>query len=148
MIKQFRDTHYFISDDGKVYSNYKNDMKELKPFKNHKGYLLVDIHQKTFSVHRLVAECFLENWNEKLQVNHKDLDKKNNNVDNLEMVTNKENQHHYFKSKFGEEWKPMDEKELKNYHKTEKQKEYRKKYRLEHKEKQKEYMKTYVKRNK
>jgi hypothetical protein len=52
-------------------------------------------------IHRLVAELFVEkpkeyqpNWD----VNHKDLDKENNNWDNLEWITHKENMHHYLKS--------------------------------------------------
>ena len=45
-------------------------------------------------VHRLVAEMFLENFSEDLVVNHKDCDKLNNNLYNLEMVTIKENTRH------------------------------------------------------
>jgi hypothetical protein len=40
--------------------------------------------------HRLVAELFLPDYSEDLVVNHKDCNKLNNNVDNLEMVTIKE----------------------------------------------------------
>ena len=49
---------------------------------------------KRISIHRIVARVFLKNYDEKLQVNHKDGNKLNNNVDNLEMVTASENQIH------------------------------------------------------
>lgn len=59
------------------------------------GYRQVSLKRnsksKTFRVHRLVANAFLENNDNKPQVNHKDEDKHNNNVKNLEWVTIKEN---------------------------------------------------------
>jgi len=51
------------------------------------------------SIYRLVAKHFLNNYSIKLEVNHKDLKKSNNNFLNLEMVTRLENQRHYAKSK-------------------------------------------------
>lgn len=46
---------------------------------------------KTHRVHRLVAENFIDNPNNLPAVNHKDNDRKNNNFDNLEWVSNREN---------------------------------------------------------
>lgn len=60
-----------------------------------KGYFLVSLSkdgkQKTRRIHRLVAEMFIPNPNNYPQVNHKDEDKRNNKVDNLEWCTNKYN---------------------------------------------------------
>ena len=61
------------------------------------------------SLHRIVAEAFLDTWNSDLVVNHKDGDKHNNSVDNLEMVTYKENTQHFLTNDCfidaREEWK-------------------------------------------
>lgn len=78
---------YQVSSLGRV----KSKRKILKAINGE--YLKVGLSkngiQKTLYVHRLVAETFLgEN---KLQVNHKDEDKHNNNIENLEFVTHKEN---------------------------------------------------------
>lgn len=56
-----------------------------------------DGHMKNCTVHRLVAETFIENPRSVRYVNHIDGNKKNNHVDNLEWVTHSENKKHAFK---------------------------------------------------
>lgn len=69
--------------------------KILKPYKVTKGYLAVDLRnngkRNTKKVHRIVAMTFIPNPNNLPQVNHKDENKQNNNVDNLEWCTNQYN---------------------------------------------------------
>lgn len=60
------------------------------------GYAMVDIPSRK-SVHRIVAEAFIPNPHKKSQVNHIDGDIHNNNVENLEWVTNQENVIHSFR---------------------------------------------------
>jgi hypothetical protein len=73
----------------------------LAPSPNRKGYLRVYLSKKskqyTKTVHRIVAESFIENPLGKKTVNHIDGNKTNNNVENLEWATNEENMRHAFK---------------------------------------------------
>ena len=89
---------YQVSNLGNVKSlNYRRTGKEriLKPVNNGCGYLQVNLcknwNRRLFRIHRLVANAFLENPDNKSDVNHKDEDKTNNCVDNLEWMTRKEN---------------------------------------------------------
>lgn len=91
---------YEITDNGFVISLKTG--KCSKGYKNKKGYLIFDFRRqngKCVPIHRLVATAFIPNPDKKPQVNHIDGDKTNNNVNNLEWVTNGENQIHAFKNK-------------------------------------------------
>lgn len=83
---------YEITRDGQVINKTNNHI--LKPQPNGKGYLRVCIGKQLMFVHRLVAEKYIPNPDNKEQVNHKDGNKLNNCADNLEWVTNQENRDH------------------------------------------------------
>lgn len=84
-------TRYKISTCGKVYDTLKE--RFLKSRVNDNGYVLVSLYlgykkTKSYRVHRLVAETFLKDSKYYgLDVNHKDGNKQNNNLDNLEWCT-------------------------------------------------------------
>ena len=102
-----------VSDDGKIYTldhlylrkNGRMDNrkgKQLKPKIDKYGYETVVLtkngSRKNFTVHKLVAWTFIPNPENKPQINHKDGNKLNNRVSNLEWVTEKENQIHKWKN--------------------------------------------------
>ncbi len=95
-IKGFSD--YQIDNTGRIKSFKLGKIRILKPITNNHGYLRIELYKnkvaKAFSVHRLVSEAFIPNPENKPQVNHKDGNKLNNNVENLEWVTNNENYSH------------------------------------------------------
>ncbi len=84
---------YSATKDGRIFGHKKKIF--LKPSLKQKGYYHVCLYPERGKIlHRLIAKTYLKNYSEKLQVNHKDLNKTNNNVSNLEMVTNKQNYDH------------------------------------------------------
>ena len=89
---------YKISPEGIVYSDISN--MELKHSLRPNGYLFVTLYKDKIpyrkTIHRLVAEAYIPNPENKPQVNHKDGDKKNNKVENLEWVTQSENELHKY----------------------------------------------------
>ena len=84
---------YAVDENGSVWSYRKNDW--LSPGLNGRGYYIVNLwknkKQKTYYVHRLVAQTYLDNYSEDLQVDHINGCRINNNISNLRMVTCQQN---------------------------------------------------------
>lgn len=89
---------YKVSNCGRIFSLPRRDKRNrswggyyMSFTKNKYGYLTVnltrDAKQKRYAVHRLVACAFLQNPNNYKEINHKDENKENNNLSNLEWCT-------------------------------------------------------------
>lgn len=99
---------YQVSDRGNVKSlNYRRSGVEnlLTPWDAGRGYLQVIFTRKKYAIHRLVAETFIPNPDNKSDVNHIDGNKKNNNVENLEWCTRQENIIHSWKLGLSKSWR-------------------------------------------
>ena len=94
-VKTPTNPNYIVSNTGKIRREGSDRGLSVR---DRKGYLSVDLYEnskrKTERVHRLVAEAFVPNPDNKPYVNHKDGNKHNNNASNLEWVTSKENCRH------------------------------------------------------
>lgn len=94
-----RNSNYSVSDSGQVRRDDTNHIKE--PRLNRYGYDVVDLYKngnrQTERIHRLVAEAFIPNPDNKPEVNHKDGNKRNNHISNLEWATKRENIDHAVK---------------------------------------------------
>lgn len=105
------DGQYSVSSNGRVRSNERTVIRTTgKPYfvkerilkqgyddGYHKVFILCNGKYKTLKVHRLVANAFIINYDNKPQVNHINGIRNDNNYTNLEWVTNQENQLHAYK---------------------------------------------------
>lgn len=89
----YENPNYLIFDDGRIYSKYRK--KFLKIFISEDGYCKVHLRingkPKQYRVHRLVAITFIPNPDNLETVNHKDENKQNNDISNLEWMSKQDN---------------------------------------------------------
>ena len=90
--------NYRITEDGRVFNSYG---KELSQQLSNSGYKQVTLRDASGAghsrfIHRLLAVAFIPNPEHKPCVNHKDGNRLNNDLDNLEWCTHKENSRHAF----------------------------------------------------
>jgi len=87
--------NYLIYPDGRVYN--KKIKRYLKPRDNGRGYLQLNLYKdgnkKSHTIHRLVAEHYIENPDNKPEVDHGNGIRTDNRVENLSWVTHSENNH-------------------------------------------------------
>jgi hypothetical protein len=88
-------TNYFVSSLGRFKNKKGVIMKDYKP--HHSGYIYLRVNIQKYALHRLVAQTFIPNLENKPYVNHIDGNKINNCVNNLEWVTCAENNLHNHK---------------------------------------------------
>ena len=169
---------YEVSNKGNVRNVRRNKLLRLQ---KNQGYIKVWLYKNGIvtglRVHRLVAQAFIPNPDNLLEVNHKDEDKTNNSVDNLEWCTRKYNVNYgtrnirmretaikngfcsglsreeYMKEYNREYYKKNREKHREYYEKNkeksrEQSREYKKKNREKIREQNREYMREYRKKRK
>lgn len=94
----------FVSNLGRVYrsfnalKNYYTRSRFVKPTVANTGYYVFSFNGKTYQIHRIVAELFVENNNNYNVVNHIDYNRTNNHYENLEWTTIEKNTNHSVKS--------------------------------------------------
>lgn len=93
---------YEVSELGEIRNRKTKHV--IKPRLSDRGYLKIQLNRKTYRVHRLVAQSFIDNPLNLPEVNHKDGDKTNNTVSNLEWVSKKENIQHSFRMGLNNRW--------------------------------------------
>lgn len=106
--------NFLISRDGRFYNSVRK--KFLTPGQR-TAYMCVIMNKKCYNIHRLIALHFIdkpENYKDNWVVNHKDSNKLNNSIDNLEWVSTSENIHHMYKNGCGgRRVRPIIQKDLK-----------------------------------
>lgn len=87
---------YQASNLGNIRSGKRWYYRNLVTYKNKNWYNYVSLDKKC-TVHRIIAKTFIDNPDNKPFINHKDWNKTNNDVDNLEWCTRSENEFHKYR---------------------------------------------------
>lgn len=89
---------YEVNQNGEIRHRVRKQI--LSPRKNSGGYgyvcFVINGKRKNFAIHRIVANAFIPNPNGYLEVNHKDYNRLNNKVENLEWVSSSQNKQHSY----------------------------------------------------
>jgi hypothetical protein len=96
-IKQFRDSGYYVSTTGEVFSKARQGFRKLKPWicKGNGYWMIATVigeERKKRTIHRMMAEAFF--GPSTLAVNHKNGNRRDNRIENIEYCTFKENSRH------------------------------------------------------
>lgn len=96
-IKSLKREHYIPSTNRKIWICEEKILKQSTGKDKYKYVVLTNkSKRKTYKVHRLVAITFIKENKNKKYINHKDGNKSNNNIDNLEWCNNSENIKHAY----------------------------------------------------
>lgn len=99
-----KDPNYKVDEKGNVYSKISKQghpLKEwrlLKPVKHRTGYLKINYKNKCLQIHRIIYAAFLGILVPYMVINHKDGDGTNNQISNLELITQSENLKHKYRT--------------------------------------------------
>lgn len=144
--------NYEVSNMGNIKSLYSG--KLLKPSSNWEGYLMVVLYKDGIGfmklVHRLVAQAFVENPQEKPTVDHINMNKQDNRAVNLRWQTKKEQKNNQDQNYKTNQYSEKVKEAKKKYYKANKErlKEYYKEYYEANKQKKKEYQRLYYLKHK
>jgi predicted transcriptional regulator len=94
---EFRNTGYYVTKHGEIIGKKKTLKPTITPYGYFSVCLYYERKYKTFLVHRMIGECYLQNTDNKPEINHLDGNKLNNELSNLEWSTKKQNIEHFYK---------------------------------------------------